>query len=367
MANIVTTERFDYEHYSSLRVAAVDDNGTALSKGVFKYVTSSFGRGCIKTMIAGGINTPVHYRRGGNIRKMFETMHAEAVTEGAAVALLHPFSFSYYRMFGYEKVSDHLLLHFPTRMIDFVPRKCDLVPYDPSMLGDLISVYTKFAVGRQLMLKRFDDKYYKDENKLIYLYYENGEPSGYIIFSGKKEFVINHMANGLLTVHEMCYTSPQALRAIFSFLRMFEGQYDDIELANVAMCPEVELLLRHYTHTSYTAVPDIMAKTLNTEMMLSAADYPNKEGGFTVKVVDTMPSVDGTFKVSYGGGDCKVERVEATPDLTLDAPVFTRFIYGYDGVSADTARYIEGVEISGNADGFFTAFPKKPCGVYEHF
>ena len=148
---------------------------------------------------------------------------------------------------------------------------------------------------------------------------------------------------------------------------MFEGEFDDITLENVAMCPEVELLLRHYTHTSYTAVPDIMAKTLDTEKMLLAADYPNKEGEFTVKVVDNMPSVAGTFKVSYGGGDCKVERVEAAPDLILEAPAFTRLIYGYDGVSAEIAKYMDGVEISGNADDFFLAFPKKPCGVYEHF
>ena len=367
MADIVITERFDYEHYSSLRVAAVEADGTVLSKGNFKYVTSNFGKGSVKTMIAGGIGTPVHYRRGGNVRKMFETMHDEAVKEGAAVALLHPFSFSYYRKFGYEKVSDHVIVKFPTRMIDFVPRACNLVPYDEGKLRDLIDVYNKFSVGRQLMMRRFNDRYYKDSNKQTYIYYENGEPMGYIIYSAKKEFVVNHAANGCITVHEMCYTSLDALRALFSFLRMFEGEFDDVILENVAMCPEVELLLRHYTHTSYTVVPDVMAKTLDTEKMLLAADYPNKEGEFTVKVEDTMPSVTGIFKVSYGGGDRKVERTDKTPDLILEAPAFTRLIYGYDGVSAEMAKYMDGVEICGNADDFFLAFPKKPCGVLEHF
>ena len=366
MADIVITERFEYDDYTSLRVAAIEDE-TVMSKGVFKYLDSMFGKGYIKTMIAGGIGTPVHYRRGGNVRKMFDTMHGEAVKEGAAVALLHPFSFGYYAKFGYEKVSDHVIVKFPTRMIDFVPRSCDLVPYDESRLNDIIAVYNKFAQGRNLLMRRFNDKYYKDPNKQIYVYYEKGTPSAYIEYSAKNEFIVNHMGNGVVTVHEMCYTSPEGLRALFSFLRMFEGQYDDIELANVSVCPEVELLLRHYTHTSYTLVPDVMAKTLNTEMMLMAADYPNKEGGFTVKVEDAMESVVGTFKVSYGGGDCRVERVDSAPDLTLAAPAFTRLIYGYDGASAATAAYMNGVEINGNADGFFAAFTKKPCGVYEHF
>jgi len=367
MADIVITERKDTEDYSSLRVAAIDENGTALSKGAFKYVHSGFGGGYVKTMIAGGIGTPVHYRRGGNIRKMFDTMHVEALNEGAAVALLHPFSFAYYRKFGYEKVSDHVIVRFPTRMIDFVPRRCEFVPYDESMLGDLIKIYDKFAAGRNGLIQRFDNRYYNNPKKNIYVYYKNGEPVAYIVYSTYEELVVNHMANGLLTVHEMCYTTPEALREIFSFLRMFEGEFDEIELANIAPCPEVELMLRHYTHTSYTVVPDVMAKTLDTEKMLLANSYPNKEGGFTVKIEDSMESVAGTFKVAYGGGDRSVVRTDGTPDLTLTAPAFTRLIYGYDGVNAMSARYMDGVMIDGRAEDFFLAFPKRPCGVFEHF
>lgn len=367
MSEIVTTERFDYEDYSSLRVAAVDENGNALSKGVFKYLDSFYGKDWLKVMIAGGIGTPVHLRRGGNVRKMFEEMHAEGVKEGAAVSLLHPFSFAYYRKFGYEKVADHLIVRCPVRYIDFVPRVCNFVPYDEEKLPDLIKVYNTFAKGRNLLFRRFNDKYYKDPNKLIYICYKGGEPVSYLVISGKKDFYVNHSINRVLTVHETCYTSPEALREIFSFLRMFEGEYDDIEFANIAMCPEVELMLKNYTHTSYTLVPDIMAKVLNTEKMLLANDYPVAEGGFTVKIEDVMESVAGTYKVSYGGGDCTVKRVDGSADLTLSAPAFARLIYGYDGINADAARYMDGVQIDGNASGFFAAFPKKPCGVFEHF
>ena len=367
MDNIVITERKDTEDYSSLRVAAIAEDGSVLSKGAFKYVTSSFGCGTVKTMFAGGIGTPVHFRRGGNVRRMFDFMHNEAVNEGVAVSLLHPFSFAYYRKFGYEKVSDHLIVKFPTRMIDFVPRRCAFVPYDESMLRDLLNLFNEFSRGRNLMIQRFDDRFYKSKDKEIYICYKEGKAVACVVYSTYHELVVNHYENSKLTVHELCYTSPEALREIFSFLRMFEGEFDEIEFANIAPCPEVELLLRHYTHTSYTLVPDIMAKTLNTEMMLLAADYPNKEGGFTVKVEDNMDSVAGTFKVAYGGGDCKVERVDSAPDITLTAPAFTRLIYGYDGVGAEMARYMDGVLINGNTDGFFAAFTKKPCGVYEHF
>ena len=45
MADIVVTERKDIDFYSRINMAAVDENGTALSKGVFKLVNSSYGKG----------------------------------------------------------------------------------------------------------------------------------------------------------------------------------------------------------------------------------------------------------------------------------------------------------------------------------
>ena len=369
MADIVITERKDIDFYSRINMAAVDENGTALSKGVFKLVNSSYGQGTVKTLLAGGIGTPVHYRRGGNVRKMFDVAHRMAIDEGASVALLHPFSFAYYRNFGYEKVSDHLIVRFPTRLIDFVPRRCNFVPYDETKLADVISIYEKFAHGRNLLLQRFDDRRYVREGEMSYICYDGGEPVAYIVYSTYKRMIVNHMGDSLLTVHELAYTSPDALREIFSFLRMFEGEYDEIEFANCAMCPEVDILLRHYTHTAYTLVPDIMARVLDTEKMLSANAYPSKEGAFTVKIGDDMPSVAGAYRVEYGGGENRVKVLDsvASADITLSAGAFARLIYGYDGVSEAEAKYMDGVQLDGDAEAFFSAFPKRPCGIFEHF
>ena len=356
MAEIIITNRKDTEERVLLRAAATAPDGTELSRGFFEHRSSAFGQGNVKALLAGGIGTAVEYRRGGNIRKMFEKMHAEAAQEGVAVALLHPFSFAYYRKFGYEKVADHLIVKFPTRYIDFVPRRCNFMPYQDSMLPDLLRLHAAFARGRNLLLQRIDDSQYK-----------NPERQTYVCYSTYHRLAINHYEDSLLTVHELAYASPEALREIFSFLRMFEGEFDEIEFANVAMCPEVDLLLRNYTHTAYTLLPDIMARVLNTEKMLLAQDYPLQEGAFTLRIEDTLPSVSGIFKVAYGGGECTVQRGAGSPDLTLSASALARLIYGYDGVTAEAAKYMDGVQIDGSAEAFFRAFPKKPCGIFEHF
>lgn len=367
MAEIKITAREQDGIFSTIFVAAMDESDNTLSKGRFTMASSGFCNTFVKAMLPRGIATPVENRRGGLVRQMFDHMHALAVEEDVAVSILHPFSFSYYNKFGYEKVADHLIVRFPTRMIDFVPRQCRFVPYESRMLPDMISVYDQFAKGRNLLLSRFDDRYYKD--KKTYICYDGDLPIAYVVFSTSKTLYINNFRDTLLTVNEMAYTSPAGLREIFSFLRMFEGEFDEIELRDLSLYSEAELLLRHYTHTKYAPLPDLSVKILNTKAMLCANDYPQNEGEFTVKIIDSLPTTAGTYKVSYGGGDSKVSRLADTADadVTLPAGAFARLIYGYDPLTADSLRYMEGVEITNPNEDIFRAFPKRPCGIFEHF
>jgi len=374
MAEIMITERNEHPGELWMRAAAVDENGTHLSTGAFRYRQTRFGKEWIPTMTAGGIATPVEHRRGGNVRKMFSHMFEQGVKDGMVISVLHPFSFSYYRMFGYEKVADHLIIRCPLRMIDFVPRRCNFVPYtDPdTQLADLLSVYNAFAENRNLITARHDNLYFSEERVKgikTFLYYEDGKPAAFVSFTTKKELIVNHLANGLLSVVAMGWTSISAMKEVFSFLRMYEGELDDVEFANCSLCPEVDLLLRHYTHTYYQRLPDLMVRVLNTETLLAANDYPQKEGSFTLRVDDVLESVRGVYRVSYGGGDCRVQRLEdsASAEMTMTAPVLARLVYGYEGLTAQMAACMEELTMEGSCEDFFRAFPKKPCGIYEHF
>ena len=355
-----------------LRVYTVNEKEEPLSSGTIIFCDSAFHKGFVKTVVIGGVNTPVENRRGGNIRLMFDEIHKKAASEGAAVALLHPFSFSYYRKFAYEKVSDHLIVSCPLRMIDFVERICELVEYKSvDKAPDLIKIYNEFAESRNLLIKRKNEGYFQlgIPNRHTYIYYDGGEPSGYITFWLSEQFVVNRMTCGVITVDEIAYTSPKALRAILSFLRLYEGEMDDIVFSNISMCPELELMLSHYNHTTYKRVPDVMARVLNTELLLRSAEYPDTKGSFKVKVDDVLESVGGVFLAEWENGECQVSRLDGnTPaDLELSAAAFTRLAYGYDGVDAQSAQYMNGVKINNPDTEFFKVFRKRFGGNFEHF
>lgn len=345
----------------------VNEGDTTLSKGNFVLCNSYLSAGKVKTLLSWGISTPPHYRRGGNVRRMFDYVHDYASSEGVAVSLMHPFSFSYYEKLGYEKMADHRIVRCPTRLIDFVPRACNFVPYDDSRFDDLCKIYDGFARGRTGLLEKLELRTYR-ENQQTYILYLNGEPSAYIVFSSEKTLFVNNYRDTRLVVHELAYVSPEALSEIFSFIRMFEGELDEVHFENLAPAYEAELMLRHYTHTDYKLLPDLAARIINTELALSASLYPSVEGSFTLRVVDSLSTVDGSFLVEFGGGDSRVRRIEsATPDITLTAGALARLVYGYDGVCADSLRYMKGVEVGANADVVALAFPRRSVGVFEHF
>ena len=365
---IIETNKDEVSEFYNL--GAFSDEGNLLSKGVFRYRSTVFGQDYAKTMTAGAIATPVHLRRGGNVRKMFEYMHKKAYEDGVCTAILHPFSFAYYNMFGYEKVADHLIVRLPIRYIDFVPRRCSLVPYSEEMLPGVAEAYSKFAKGRCLMFERkTPEQFARYKDAQIYVYKKDGAVLGYITYKTEKTLMINHYEKGLMTVLEMVYATSEALNELLSFIRMYEGELEDVEFANLAMSPEVDAVLRNYTHTSYRLLPDIAAKVINAEEMLKLNVYPNYDGDLTIKVPEGDVGVRGVYKIEWGKDGSQVRRLNdnADADVSVSAQALARLLYGYDVVNAFTLPYLRGIELQRNSDGFIAAFQKKCSGVYEHF
>ena len=208
---------------------------------------------------------------------------------------------------------------------------------------------------------------YKDS--LTYVYYNGDKAEGYITFNTEKVLHTNHFEEGKMTVREMVYTTPAALSELLSFIRMYEGELEDVEFLNLAMTPEVDLALRNYTHTKYRILPDIAAKVINTKLLLGALALPSAEGSVSVRVADGEEGIRGAYLLEWGGGDSRVKALSdsAATDATVSARALARLAYGYDVVNRTTLPYLRDVEIEKNEEGFISAFPKKACGVFEHF
>ena len=359
------------------------------------YVADCYLNGAkIKALALGGLGTEAELRRHGMARQCFKMLGEAADKDDCLVSYLHPFSFTYYRMMGYERVSDHRILEMPISTLNFVPRYPDLIRYRiEHNMDDLAKAYNRFMEGRNGMFyrnkvqanpdKKMCEAYmsngetfdYYFKNRMYFLCKdEAGEPCGYIRLH-KVMDLQHHYLFGTLYVEEIGYDSPETLRKLLGFIRMYDGEVDTVVFTNVGMCPEVELAVRAYKYTKITIVPDIMARVHNIPKLLEVMTYPQEPGSFTIRVTDTEKSpfrngnTEGTFHVEYADGKAKVTRLaeDADYDMLLPMPAFSQLIHGFESYGILTVRYLEGVEVRRDCPDFFRAFPKRPCGLYDLF
>ena len=104
-------------------------------------------------------------------------------------------------------------------------------------------------------------------------------------------------------------------------------------------------------------------------MLRKIYSYPAEGGHFVLRVEDELSYVRGNYEVTYAGGQCEVVRkpVSEVFDLSVPVTALSRLLYGTEQFDARLAAYMEGVVLSGGAEDFFRAFPKKINGIYEHF
>lgn len=377
--NILKAEiAVDFPDESTIRMRCLTEDGTQVSCGHFKRFTANLNGARIKALAPAGIGTEPEFRRYGFVRKMLELSGQIADREGYLISVLHPFSFAYYRKFGFERVADTRILEFPMSALSFVPRCSDLRRAVPEDIPLLDRVYNGFASKRNLAFPRNGNMDYglSDEKKKTYLSFDgNGEPDAYIILNVENYYYVNKMVSVNLNVYEMGFTSPAALDKLLGFMRMFEGQLESVKIHECGLCPEVERRLRNYHHTKITVIPDIMARINDVEGVLSAVSYPLSPGEFTVRVFEPKGSsfpaekTTGVWNVKYSNGSAKVTRLpEGSPwDLCADVPAFTQLVFGYECYGPDSAAYIPNTELNGPCEDFFRAFPNRPAGVFEHF
>ena len=173
------------------RWSVLSSDGREMTGAVLTTRQTRFADGWVDSLMLGGVGTDPEYRRRGHVRSIIERAFSQAKARGWAVSILHPFSFSYYRKFGYERVADHLVLDFPLRALGFLPR-CDAVEpvRDESAARAAMDVMNAFSRGRGLMPRRVETRFYPLDGALesgrTYLHRgPDGAPDGYVTQIGR--------------------------------------------------------------------------------------------------------------------------------------------------------------------------------------
>lgn len=348
--------------------AFLDDDKTLCAAIITPEYSSYHGGAAFKSVGIGGVASLPEYRRMGCVREIFKHIFSLAPERGWATSYLYPFSNDYYRQFGYERVLCRRKIKLPMTALKNFERNTAVKLYRKDgdvKKSELVRVYNAYAKNFNVMFSRdehtgaYSDKPHQAQ-RFTYLVYESNSPAAYATVNCKDD---------VLHVREIAYISPDSLRALLGFFRMFEGQVGEIEFEKLPEGSEVEMLLSEFVDCEYETESSAMGRILLPQTILENSVYPEEHGHFRLKVDDTLDFSRGVYDVEYEHGRAQVKNLgfDEDFDISLTPAPLARILLGCDNFDARRAAYLNGAVLSGEAKDFFRAFPKRQINLLEGF
>ncbi|TVQ21143.1 MAG: GNAT family N-acetyltransferase [Spirochaetaceae bacterium] len=306
----------------------------------------------------GGVGTLPEHRRQGHVRRLFEAVFADMRDKRQVFSALYPFSFPYYRMFGYELVYSQNEFTLPLDSVDLRGRAgtLELVPppqggtdadgpFDTA-LADVKRIYESFARPRNLSMERPDAMWrrrqrpdpYKEQVFTYLMRADGGEATAYFTFHAKPAGPYSCE----LDVRDIGFVDIAALREL---LPQLAGFYPRAEKAMLRLPSDValDLMIGEPYDLSHRRSAAYMGRIVDVEAALASTRWPDDEGSVTLRVRDEhLDWNDATFRIDFGDGDAAVARVADEPDVSVDVRALVQLLCGYvDGASALAYRMAE--------------------------
>ncbi|MDG0876349.1 GNAT family N-acetyltransferase [Paenibacillus thiaminolyticus] len=320
-----------FERLKHLRIFGVMEDGEVAAKAHLIPFEIYLEGEPLRMGGIGSVATYPEYRRQGYVKGLLTHLLAVMKEEGQTVSMLHPFSVSFYRKYGWELITDYCRS---------VYAKSDLVPLQPAPNGiirryskanhsaDLEQVYDQFARRHAGMLKRTTDRWLHAVygNMFAAVYYDEGKkPQGYLLYEVKES---------RMKVKEFVPLNGEARIGLWNFICQHDSMVEQVELWAAPDEP-LNFALRNPRITR-DATPLVMGRIVDAEAFL--VRYPfqwQSVDEALILHIDDPHAEWNNISVSLQDGDMKVIVRHTKPDgladneLRLSILALTTLLFGY--------------------------------------
>lgn len=263
--------------------------------------------------------------------------------QGFALSALYPFSYRYYRKFGYEHCCDQivytgfdqskLIRHDEFRLVRAV---LDVERDAPA----LTAAYNEYAAKYNGMAQRT----VATMTKMIRTNHdEKSKPSGqtYIIEKDGAAigyFSCNHIADGwpsICEIGQFACATPEAWRAMTGFLATMPTNVSKFQLH----APPSPMLAAHFAEPRATTEvrAHFMGRVLDMQKAVEQRGYRADATG-TVRIALTdehAPWNTATWEMAFGGGEAKCRKIaDNNAQCAMTIQMFSQIYFGYTNPDA---------------------------------
>lgn len=347
--------------------AFCDDGETLMAQVVIKNYKSCFCGSVVNAVGIAGVSTYPEYRRNGCIKAIFNEIFKMAPERGWLVSYLYPFSYRYYRKYGYEVFFKHKTLTIPFDMITHINRNSSAVLYtgQQDVAAGILDVYNTYAAGRNVCFKREEMSAYSDNPvkslRYTYLWYDGKTPKAYA--------TVKPAQDSTLEVVELVYTDKASLYGILGFLRLYDGQFKKLYIPFLEYDSPVEYLLDSDRGMSAGSFDGVQGRLIDIKKVLELNKYPDTAGSVRVKIYgDFITENNGIYDISFEKGKGTVRKeLDGEYDIAITIQSFSRLVFG--NVHEYAIPFLDGIEIKNNDKiaVLSRCFAKKPLNLFERF
>ena len=323
----------------------------------------------VKVGLICAVTTLPEARNSRCVRKIFDVVMPYMKDKGMIFSLLYPFSFPFYRKFGYE----HALIR---RQATFQISELSRYPYPDGIKvhdkggpwADFAKVYEVFAQDKNLSMvrgaKEWERLLNRDPHKnkeFTYIHYNAAnKPDGYILYSGSTK------DNGYnMDIRELAWTDNTGLYAMLGFIHGLRSEYNKVSWP-LASDIDVLGLIDNAWAINQTAASIVMNRVVDVHAALRLIKAPCGNGSAIVKVTDKfMETNSGAYSISWESGSLKVKKTKLAPDMEMDVETLAQLISGY--ITPAQTLYRQDVRVHGKIEELAALFPLKNLYLMESF
>ncbi|HEY6714231.1 MAG TPA: GNAT family N-acetyltransferase [Rubrobacter sp.] len=305
------------------------------------------------------------YRRRGYAGELMRAVLRDMRERGVSLSLLAPFAHAFYRIFGYELVTEAIEYRLKPADLPTSPEQSHLRAYREEDLSALMDLYEAEAKGHTLSVRRSEAHWKTSLSKKdadVAVYDRDGDVEGYILYkiSGWQD----RDPRRTLSVEEIVAAAPRAREALLSFM----GGLDPLVYGIKLYTPRGEPLHPYLrsSHVNAKIEPDQMLRLVDVE---GALGYLERLPGAPLVLNvsdDVIPENAGKYTVVEGK---LVRGTEAGESISLDVRQLAQLYAGYLSVRGLARHGLIKASSPEDLDLLETLFPLRDPWLFgpDHF
>ncbi|AUS28802.1 GNAT family N-acetyltransferase [Paenibacillus sp. P2(2022)] len=282
-----------------------------------------------------GVATWPEKRRGGMVSRLLTHALEEMKTAGQSLSFLHPFSFAFYRKFGWETYTEYKKYVIP---IDKFPAKLKtegIVKRDIKNISELDQVYQSYASRYNGTLVRdkawWQERILNENYRTVVYYTDAGDSQGYALYK---------IEDKQLNCDELVYENETARRALWTYFANHDSMITQGKFIYVPADDNLPFLLDD-PRIQQETVPYFMGRIVDAVAFVERYPFEQigEETSLTLHLTDRYaPWNEGVWRLTITTeGQGHLARVDTSnlpendtvADLELGIQSLTTLMLGY--------------------------------------